>query len=277
MTDDPQVFADAAGGFLAREPERHSVFLTTLGQLLTGYRYSSERMHFAWYDAGAAGVAAVAMQTPPFPVLLGRIPEALLPSLAAAFGGSGAPVAAVNGDPDTAAAFAAVWDGNREADVEMRQRLYRLGELRPPEPMPAGQSRVARDADLDLAAAWFTAFDVEAHLQPVEVDARARMASSVAGGRLRLWEVGGQPVAMAGRTPTEAGIARVGPVYTPSEHRRRGYGTAVTAEVTADALADGASGVVLYTDLANPTSNSIYQQIGYAPVEDRVILRFNPR
>ena len=57
-------------------------------------------------------------------------------------------------------------------------------------------------------------------------------------------------------------------MYTPPALRRRGYGAAVTAHATASALADGAAHVVLYTDLANPSSNSIYQQIGFAPDHD---------
>jgi predicted GNAT family acetyltransferase len=35
--------------------------------------------------------------------------------------------------------------------------------------------------------------------------------------------------------------------------------------------------VLLYTDLANPVSNSIYQRIGYRDVEDRVVLSFSGR
>jgi predicted GNAT family acetyltransferase len=63
-------------------------------------------------------------------------------------------------------------------------------------------------------------------------------------------------------------------VYTPSEHRRRGYGAAVTAAATRDAQDAGASEVVLFTDLANPTSNGVYLRLGYHPVEDRVMLAF---
>jgi predicted GNAT family acetyltransferase len=86
---------------------------------------------------------------------------------------------------------------------------------------------------------------------------------------------------MAGRNATAAGVARVGPVYTPPAHRRRiaahrrhGYGAAVTAACTADALARDATHVVLFTDLANETSNANYQEIGYESRTDRVIYRF---
>jgi predicted GNAT family acetyltransferase len=86
---------------------------------------------------------------------------------------------------------------------------------------------------------------------------------------LTLWELGGAPVSMAALTRRVAGMVRVGPVYTPPELRGHGYASAVTAEVSRAALADGAEEVLLCTDLANPVSNSIYQHIGYRPVEDR--------
>lgn len=79
---------------------------------------------------------------------------------------------------------------------------------------------------------------------------------------------------MAGRNRAAAGVARVGPVYTPPEQRRQGYGAAVTAACTSDALDRGASDVVLFTDLANPTSNAIYQQIGYRPLCDHLVITF---
>jgi predicted GNAT family acetyltransferase len=113
---------------------------------------------------------------------------------------------------------------------------------------------------------------VEAGLPPTELRAVARR--QIEDGRLWLWhEPAGRPVALAGRSVVAAGVARIGPVYTPPRHRRRGYGSAVTAAVTADAL-DRAGRVVLFTDLANPTSNAIYQRLGYRPVSDRLIVRF---
>jgi predicted GNAT family acetyltransferase len=80
---------------------------------------------------------------------------------------------------------------------------------------------------------------------------------------------------MAAITRQVAGMVRVGPVYTPPERRGRGYGTAATAAVSERALRAGAEEVLLYTDLANPVSNSIYQRIGYRPVEDRLVLAFS--
>ena len=91
-----------------------------------------------------------------------------------------------------------------------------------------------------------------------------------------LWEDGDEPVSIAGwggRTPN--GI-RIGPVYTPPDRRSRGYGSAVTAAVSASQLAGGRQFCFLYTDLANPTSNRIYMDIGYEPVCDSVDYAFEP-
>jgi predicted GNAT family acetyltransferase len=68
-----------------------------------------------------------------------------------------------------------------------------------------------------------------------------------------------------GSTPNGA---RIGPIYTPPELRRRGYASALTADLTQMLLYRGSRFCFLFTDLANPTSNSIYQQIGYRPVAD---------
>ena len=93
--------------------------------------------------------------------------------------------------------------------------------------------------------------------------------------RLWLWDdEAGLPVSLAARTPAVAGVARIAPVYTPPEHRRHGYATAVTAACTADALARDAERVVLYTDVADPSANAMYQRIGFRPIGGRRIVQF---
>ena len=81
-------------------------------------------------------------------------------------------------------------------------------------------------------------------------------------------------MSLAGRSRAVAGQARIGPVYTPPDLRGRGFGGAATVAITQAALADGAEGVVLFTDLANPASNTLYQRLGYRPVSDWAVLRF---
>ncbi|WP_369218492.1 GNAT family N-acetyltransferase, partial [Streptomyces flavofungini] len=102
--------------------------------------------------------------------------------------------------------------------------------------------------------------------------------SRIAYGGVTLWEApDGTPVAMAGVTRRIAGQVRVAPVYTPAGLRGRGYAGAVTAAVTRAALDAGAAEVLLFTDLANPTSNGLYQRLGYRPVRDFAQFGFGRR
>src|SRR5690606_6674272 len=83
-----------------------------------------------------------------------------------------------------------------------------------------------------------------------------------------VWEDGGTVVSFLGAgSETQTGV-RIGPVYTPPEHRAHGSATRVTAAATQDQLDRGCRFVCLFTDLANPTSNRLYASIGYEPVCD---------
>ena len=95
-----------------------------------------------------------------------------------------------------------------------------------------------------------------------EVDRRLR------DGRMFVWSDGRETVSMVGTGPPVAGVVRLGPVYTPASRRRRGYATALVADVSQRALAAGAAKCMLYTDLANATSNTIYQTVGYRRASD---------
>lgn len=79
---------------------------------------------------------------------------------------------------------------------------------------------------------------------------------------------------MAGVTPEVAGQVRVAPVHTPAESRGRGYAGAATAEVSRVAREPGAKEILLFTDLATPTSNGLHQRIGYRPVTDFAVYEF---
>lgn len=156
----------------------------------------------------------------------------------------------------------------------MRLRLHELSGRPTPTRDPPGRPRPADLEDLDVAVRWMSAFESETGLHPTDVESLAR--ERLEAERLWLWERAESVVALAGRTAALAGVSRIGPVYTPPEHRRRGYGTAVTAACSADALDREAERVVLFTDLANPTSNGIYQTIGFRPLGNHDVVRFVP-
>ena len=150
-----------------------------------------------------------------------------------------------------------------------RQRLFRLDELRPPS-VATGRPAIAGPEHRDFGRACVAAFVAEAHDSLRNTDAVADRALDE--GHMHLWlDPAGAPVSMACRRAVLAGSARIGPVYTPPEHRGHGYGSGATAAATRSILDDG--GIpVLFTDLANPTSNKIYQAMGYRRVEDRLVV-----
>jgi predicted GNAT family acetyltransferase len=178
------------------------------------------------------------------------------------------PIPGVTGDPPLAQAFAAAWARLKGTayQVKMRNRLYELKRVNPIPPTP-GRLRLATASDLDLITEWAFAFQNEALHRGDLAESREVARYRINEQDLYLWE-DGQPVSMAAQTrSTRRGIC-LGFVYTPPKLRGRGYATACVARLSQLFLDSGRKFCVLFTDLANPTSNSIYQKIGYTPVCD---------
>jgi RimJ/RimL family protein N-acetyltransferase len=278
MTTDTEEFLSVAGEFLCAEPARNSVMLTVTADLrAAGPQAGPHGMLFGWWRPDGGPLAAAFMHTPGFPAVLSGMSEAAAAALARDLTDAGHPVPAVNAAQQAAAAFTDAWR-DRTGDavtVHRRMRLFRLGRLVPPAPVPAGTARLGSAADRDLLAAWFGAFTREVGDDPGH-DHRADVDGRLGYGGVTVWDDGGVPVSVACLTRAVGGMARIGPVYTPPELRGRGYAAGVTAAASQAALDAGTREVVLYTDLANPTSNALYERLGYAPVEDRVVLSFTP-
>lgn len=276
MTHDLDAFTAAAGPFLRADPAPHTVLLTATASLTAAGldRYGDEPPEFGWWRAPDGRVAGAYLGTPPMPLLLARMPPSAAAELAELRAAAGLPTSGVNAGQAAAEAFAAAWTGRTGAagTVEDRHRLYRLGELVPPDPAPSGRSRPATGDARDLLVDWTREFGVESG--GGAGDAARAVADRLAYGGATLWEDGGRPVSYAGITRTVAGMARVAPVYTPPPLRRRGYAAAATAAVSRAALAAGVRDVLLFTDLANPTSNALYRRLGYVPVEDHLVISF---
>jgi hypothetical protein len=268
-SNDVEAFLAAAGDMMRARPAEHTIILTSAEALRAsaGAAVGGGEPWFGWWRAPDGEVAAAAMHTPPFPAVLGDVPPAALASLVEILGS----VDRINAEQRVAEAVAAQWRRQTGVDIEVQQhfRLYRLDRLIPPDPAPPGQARVAQLADRDLVLWWYRLFERESGEE--SPDPAAMVDDRIGYGGLTVWEVDGVPVSMAGRTRLAAGMLRVGPVYTPVELRRRGYAGAVTAAVSR-AAQDLADEVLLFTDMANPTSNSIYQRLGYRPIADRLLL-----
>lgn len=275
LTEDVEEFLAAAEGFLRSQRAQNTVLLTaseTLRIRGPGMFGAGTPLFGWWGEAGA--VAGALLDTPPFPLLLSRMPEEALAPLAVALAERARRLSGVNAAAGAAEVFAAAWEERTAvtAKPHRRQRLYRLTELVEPDPLPPGRPVVAGAEHRALLVEWHEAFVRE--LDEAAPNPANLVDDRLDFGGLTLWEVHGEPVAMAGVTRQVAAMARVAPVYTPPDQRRRGYAGAVTAAVTQGALDAGAEEVLLFTDLDNPSSNSLYQQLGYRAVEDRVVLLF---
>jgi GNAT superfamily N-acetyltransferase len=282
-TGDVAEFLVVAGGYLRAERARNTVLLTVTAQLqvnpardaaAAAAADQARRPLFGWWTGHGGAVGGAFMHTPPWPLLLTAVPADVAADLAAALAGRW--LSGVNAHPETAGPFAAAWRDATgcPAALHRSQRLYRLAELAWPQPAPDGAPRVAAGTDAPLLAGWYTAFAREVHDMAAD-DHAAVVRDKLGYGGILIWQAGGRPVSMGGITRQVAGMVRIGPVYTPPELRGRGYASAVTAELSLRAREAGAAEVLLYTDLANPVSNSIYQRIGFVAVEDRVVLAFS--
>jgi len=276
LHDDPGQFARTVRTLLDADPVRHTMALTVVEGMRSG-RFRAAHMLTVRRRGEVVGAT---LRTEGYPVLVSALPaEHAVAADAAAAAVDPCPDG-VSGPVPEAEAYAAAVAARAGTGVAhaVRLRLWRLCGLR----APAGVSGAARRAgpgDRELLAGWLTAFVTEAMPQWAVRETEQGRRSDVRdvpapGTEIMLWEDGGRPVAFAQAGVPVAGMSRVGPVYTPAEHRGRGYGTAVTAATTAWALDAGAREVVLFTDLANPVSNAIYPRIGYRPVLDTVDLAF---
>lgn len=282
FTDDVTRYAPAVEPVLTQDPARHTIGLTVIEGARGRQASDASQERYGWYSEPDGAVTGACSLTVPYPLLVEAAPSHTVRELvehAVRGDDDGLPgVTGVNAPSATAAEFAAVWTARTggSATLVWAQRLFALDTLRRPDPLPHGQARRATTADRDLVVTWAAGFARDAAME----DEGAVVASVLRrfdAGAMYLW-VGddGQPVAMAGHTEPAAGVARVGPVYTPAQHRNRGYGAAVTAAVTAEALTV-APAVVLFTDLANPTSNALYPRLGYRPLTDRTVFRLTPQ
>lgn len=274
LHDDPGEFRAAVGSLYSVDPVRHTLAITVMARFLDDPHISPVMLTV--HEDGA--LRGAALRTPPWPLVISGVPTDIAAPVVAALADVDPEMPGVNGPRELAEAFAEAWAAHTGAhlDEAMAGRLYELDELRPP--TVPGRVRAATVADLPLLVRWRQAFQTEAlgHGRGGDrIEEMLRLGLD-RGERFTLWERDGETVSLAHAGLPIDGMSRVGPVYTPPDLRGHGYGSAVTAAVSGWARDAGAEHVLLFTDLANPTSNSIYQKIGYRPVFDTCEIEFTP-
>lgn len=266
--EDPRSFSAAAGEFLRSRPVLHNLMLTIVDRRRTE---SEPGKYWAAFRGGE--VVGAALQSPlAYPATVVPMEPEVAVAVVDAIAESGGNLPGVNGEVATAASFAGRWtERRRSAAVPTQgQRLYELAELNEIAPVD-GRLRKADARDQSLAVNWLREFDAEAHV--LARDTQSFVDAALLSGRVWMWDAGG-PVSMAiGSKPVE-GVVRLSGVYTPREERGFGYAGACVHGVSA-LLNEAGYRCILYTDLGNPTSNSIYRRIGYRAVSEGICYRFD--
>ncbi len=256
--------------YRARQPLRTNVLGSVAVTVASGQR--TYRETWFWLVLEGRDVIGAALRTAPFALHLGPMSDDAAAALARVVAEHDDGFPSLTGTSGAVKAFLESYrrhgsPGSARRDHPgRREHLYALDELRAP--AVAGSWRLATIDDHALARRWFLAF-LEFIDGPLTGAARYdddALRVRLRAGALSLWSVDGEAVSMAGHAApvhTPAGqVVRIGPVFTPEVHRGHGYASAVTAALSSHLLDQGAT-VMLHADADNPTSNAIYQRLGF--------------
>ena len=277
LFETPGSFAERAMTFLLQHEAENCLLIGIVAQAIENVRRWDGPVTFATVEDGSTPVAAT-VRTPPYDPVLSRMGNLAAVTLLVGHYME-QDVAGVMAPIDIGALFAAEWSRRtgQSTRLSMPERIYKIENVKLVDGVPGTLRRASMD-DRELLIRWSQAFVAEAFgdravPEQAERGVDTRLSSGQSG--FAFWE-DGRPVCMVGYSgPTPDGI-RIGPVYTPREFRRRGYGSAATAALSKRLIEEGRKFCVLFADLDNPTSNHIYQEIGYEPVADIGVYRFTP-
>jgi RimJ/RimL family protein N-acetyltransferase len=260
-------FIAVADAFLRSAEAEYSIIAGPAARMARAPNDDDAGSYLATVSAGGEVVAA-ALQGVSGGLVLTAAPDAAATLIAADLAGRGRRPNGVVGPLASCEGFARAWR-ERTGQAHVLRFHLRHFELTDPPPAPAVQGAL-RPPGADEAAllvAWEVAFASEAGLPDEPEKVRRNMVRRLERGHVRVWDDGG-PVACCGFGEGAAQTARIGPVYTPPERRGRHYASAMVAQMARELFASGRRAIFLTTDVANPTSNGIYQRIGFRPVAD---------
>jgi GNAT superfamily N-acetyltransferase len=277
--DDPAACLAAGAAYFEARPVEANV-ITVMADRCAREGRPPGLPHF-WFvlvRAGAEVVGAAMRSAPftPYPLYVAPMPDEAARLLGRTLAARGEDPGGANGSLPAARLVAeeAAALLCRQVQVAMPTRLWELGTLLPPAGVP-GRPRLAGPPDEELCLGWLNGFrraaDEQAGRtapsQAGEAHTRDDVRARIAERRIVLWEVAGEVVHLTGVFYPVFGVGRIGPVYTPEEHRGHGYAAAAVA-YGSQLILDAGGRATLFTDLENPVSNGVYARLGYLPAFD---------
>lgn len=285
--DDVKQFAERVEPFLMQREAEHCLLLGNLWNLINTNIYP-DPPYLAYIEQNDA-VVAVAVRTLPHKLVISEMAESVDASQLAEIAVLVADdvydfdhtLPGVVAPKAIGAAFVECWEmvSQQPWRIGIEQRIFKLENVIPVIGV-SGEMRAPTEADRELLIQWMIDFSEEAVHEIVSREDAERMVhnrltSDPKVRAFRMWWDEDKPVAFAGYGGLTPHGIRIGPVYTPPEARQRGYASALTAQMSQQLLDMGRTFCFLFTDISNPTSNHIYQTIGYEAVSDVDEYRFS--
>jgi uncharacterized protein len=262
----PEKFMKLAGPWLSQNEVQNNIILGTALNIIPKPVDQRQEHHF-WVVKREGKVVGAAFWTPPYKLSITEMEPDALVALARKVKKIFPDIPGVNGPKEVLPTFIRAWNTQGlQAILETSYRLYRLEQVGQVPPV-AGALKLAVPGDRELLIPWCRQFREEIRA-PEKIDEKALVEGYIQEQRLFVWEGGGGYRAMAGCSGSTPNGIRINMVYTPPGLRKRGYASNLVAALSQRFLDSGKKFCVLYTDLLNPTSNNIYQKIGYQPVCD---------
>jgi predicted GNAT family acetyltransferase len=271
LIPDAATFLDRTESLRSAQPYSTNVMGSVATSVASGHG-AYEKISWWVIEDDTRTVRGMMMRTAPHKLVLSPMPREALNPAVNAVRERDPEIPGVSGSRDLAESFLTrfieVSGRALQFEVERSVLVYVLGSLVAPAPS-SGAYRAGGEADFELLLKWWNAFaddtDVERH------GLEERLYGSLSEGRIYLWINGDRPVCAVAHSTVVAtpsgSVARIGPVYTPNDERRKGYAGQLTAAVSSLLMQLG-YGLMLFTDAANPTSNGVYTRLGYQKVDE---------
>ena len=266
---DPHQFAIQADPILERNEDVYSLFYGVLESIKSG----SYQNPFMAVLEKEGKVLALLQMTAPYPLNIIIVEEdsieSIIDELVARLREEAVAISSVIGVKQVAFHFASKWTNVEATERKVvNEGIYRLDTIQTDLTYSEGHWRHAVDKDVALIAKWYTLFEIDAKLPPTENEVvQQQVEVFIQNNEVFVWEVDGRVVSMMKKArPTKHGVT-VSMVFTPEDERKKGYARSLVAKVSAELLKEY-DFCILFTDLANPTANKIYREIGYQQITE---------